>query len=184
MDPATCTKVITVGCTNNVTADISILPFTQTTDPGPIISSSAVTATTTGVAEFSETFLDAAQGAVPGGVTQANLVDLQVPVQVRSGGTFPNVVLGPDPSLTYTCIYSGGACNPAQDLASVPGSRGNSGCVPTGAFNPCGRIVNVPVSSDCSVGGVCDTLGKNATQCLLNGFCVTGGLPLPLSSAS
>ncbi len=183
-DPALCTKVITVGCTGNVTADISILPFTQTTDPDPIIGSSAVTGTTTGIVEFSETFLDAAQGAVPGGVTAANLVDLQVPVQVRSGGTFPNVVLGPDPALVYTCLYSGGTCDPANDLSSIPGSRGNSGCIPTGAFNPCGRIVNVPISSDCSSGGVCDTLGKNASQCLLNGFCVTGGLPLQLSSGA
>ncbi len=184
IDPEPQTKVITVGCTNNVTSDISILPFTQTTDPGPIVSGQAVNVSYTGVAEFSETFLDAAQGAVPGGVTQANLVDLQVPVQVRSGGTFPNVTLLPDPALAYTCIYSGGTCDPANDLASVPGSRGNNDCIPKGAFNPCGRLVTVPTSTDCSVGGVCDLKGKNATQCLLNGFCVTGGLPLQLSSAS
>jgi hypothetical protein len=41
--------------------------------------------------------------------------------------------------------------------------------------------VSIPISSDCSVGGVCDLLGKKVSQCDLNGFCVTSGLPLPLA---
>jgi hypothetical protein len=32
------------------------------------------------------------------------------------------------------------------------------------------------------MGGVCDNLGKLASQCDVNGFCVTGGLPLALES--
>ena len=44
-----------------------------------------------------------------------------------------------------------------------------------------GRVVVIPTSSDCAPAGVCDTLGK-ASQCAANGFCVTGGLPLPLDT--
>jgi hypothetical protein len=105
---------------------------------------------------------------------------------VRSGGTFPNVGLVNEP-IPYECVLfdtGPGAqtpCNPANDLASVPGSRGNTDCVPTGSFNACGRIVYVPTSNDCAAGGTCDNLGK-ASQCTTNGFCVTGGLPLPLQA--
>jgi hypothetical protein len=197
IDPPSTTKVLTVGCTNNVTADISILPYSLIVDPGPILSNAAVNLTYDGVAEFAETFLDAAQGAVPGGVTKANLVNILATTQVRSGGTFPNVGLVNEP-IPYECLFSDTgpgvqvACNPANDLASVPGSRGNTDCVPTGSFNPCGRVVYVPISTDCTVGGVCDGLGKGSDadgpggvdgtgQCL-NGFCVTAGLPLPLAA--
>ena len=47
------------------------------------------------------------------------------------------------------------------------------------------RTVDVPVSEDCAPGGLCDTLGKAGapdSQCGVNGFCVTGPLPLPLNT--
>jgi hypothetical protein len=184
VDPDPQSKVITVGCRNNITADISILPYQLDVDPGPIAAGQSVDVLYGGIAEFAEAFLDAAQGAVPGGVTKAALVALNATTQVRSGGTFPNVVLGPDAALPYVCRYGANTCDPANDLASVPGSRANSDCVPTGNFNPCERVVSVPISTDCAAGGLCDTLGKLDTQCALNGFCVTGGLPLDLEPQS
>jgi len=47
--------------------------------------------------------------------------------------------------------------------------------------------VQVPFSDDCTPSGICDTLSgrlpfKNV-QCTLNGFCVTGPLPVPLEVA-
>ena len=39
-----------------------------------------------------EAFLDAAQGAVPGGVTSASLVDLNANIQIRQGTTAPGAV--------------------------------------------------------------------------------------------
>jgi hypothetical protein len=177
-------KTITVGCTNSVSSDISILPFDLTVQPGVILSGQPVAVTYAGVAELPEVFLDAAQLWVPDGVTKVNLAEIKVTTQVRSGGTFPNVTLTNVP-IPYECELADTgpgaqqACNPANDLASVPGSRGNSDCVPTGDLNPCGRLVPVPISSNCAPGGVCDTLGK-LLQCSLNGFCVTGALPIPL----
>ncbi len=182
VDPPAQSAGITVGCTNNVTADISILPFVLDVDPGVILSNQSVTADFAGVAEFSEVFLDAAQGAVPGGVTAADLVNLVATVQIRTGGTFASTVGLTNAPLPTTCLIGGTACNPANDGASVPGSQPNTDCVPTGTFNPCQALVSIPISSDCAPGGVCDGLGKLTSQCDTNGFCVTGGLPLPLAS--
>ena len=181
-----CTKEITVSCGNNVTADVSILPYQLTVDPTPIAANQSFTADLGGVAVFSEVFLDAAQGAVPGGVTKANLVDLIATVQTRgSGATGPNVPVGGGSAIPYECVLGDtgpGAqqpCDPINDQASVPGTRGNTDCIPTGFFNPCGRMVVVPTSSDCAPAGICDMLGK-ASQCAANNFCVTGGLDLDL----
>ena len=182
VDPPAQSAPITVGCTNNVTADISILPFILDVDPGVILSNSSATAEFSGVAEFSEVFLDAAQGAVPGGVTAADLVNLVATVQIRTGGTFASTVGLTNAPLPTTCLIDGSACNPANDGASVPGSQPNTDCVPVGAFNPCQALVAIPTSTDCAPGGVCDGLGKLTSQCATNGFCVTGGLPLPLAS--
>jgi hypothetical protein len=170
-----------MGCTNNVTADISILPFILDVNPDPIISGGgAVPTTFGGTAVFSEVFLDAAQGAVPGGVTQADLVNLVATVQIRTGGTLGSTIALTNAPLPTTCLIGGGACNPANDGASVPGSQPNTDCVPVGTFNPCQALVALPTSTDCAVGGLCESLGK-AGQCATNGFCVTGGLPLPLA---
>jgi len=180
--PLSCMNALALGCTNNVTADISILPFVLNVDPEPILAGQLTAALFGGVANFSETFLDAAQGAVPGGVTQADLINLGATVQIRNGGALASDVTLTNPLLPTTCLIGGTACDPANNvLPSVPGILANTDCIPQGTFNPCQALVTIPTSSDCSVDGVCDQLGKKASQCDLNGFCVTGDLPLPLA---
>jgi hypothetical protein len=87
-------------------------------------------------------------------------------------------------AIPYECALGGTPCDPANDQASVPGQRGNSDCVPTGAFNICGRAFDIPTSDDCAPGGLCDNLdggtGTKNEQCEDNGFCVISSLPLPL----
>ena len=188
VNPDPVSQLITVGCGNNVTSDVTILPFTLDVDPGPIVNGQPITADLGGIANFAEPFLDAAQGAVPGGVTKAGLVDLNADVQVRAGSS-ANVVTGltGGGSIPYECVLSDtgpGAqepCDPIDNQASIPGLQPNTGCAVVGSFNPCLRIVQVPISSDCAAGGVCDGLGKLA-QCAANGFCVTDGLPIPFDA--
>jgi hypothetical protein len=175
---------LSLGCTNNVTSDISILPFQLDVNPDPILANTSTSAVFGGIAEFAEPFLDAAQGAVPGGVTTADLVSLTATVQIRSGGTLDAPVTLTNPPLPTTCALGGGACDPANDGPSVPGSQPNTDCVPTGTFNPCQALVSVPTSTDCAPGGVCDSLGKLASQCAINGFCAISGLPLPLQDVT
>jgi hypothetical protein len=134
----------------------------------------------TGTATFPESFLDAAQALLMGGLRQAELADLQYIVQVRSGATGPDVALGPDvanltPGEVLTCdIPAGTPCTVNDDCA--------------GGFGNCNVtliLVDVPVSEDCAPGGLCDTLGKAGapdSQCGVNGFCVTGDLDVPLTS--
>ena len=181
-------KSITLGCTNNVTEDISILAWDLSVTPvGDVVADSAFDAELTGVAFFDEAFLDAAQAAIPGGITEAALVSIAATVHVRSGATGDDVLLVDGLDVPYTCaIPPNPECDPANDTASVPGARGNTDCVPTGLFNPCNRLVSIPTSDDCAVGGVCDGLGKTGegSQCETNGFCVTGPLPLPMNTAS
>ncbi|HSN81769.1 MAG TPA: hypothetical protein VLS88_04275 [Polyangiales bacterium] len=184
---STCEGYIGVVCGNNITSDVSLLGYWLISDPEPIIANQPFDVFLAGVATFDESFLDAAQGAIAGGVTKALVVDVKATVQTRGGGaTGPNVTLeGSLPS--HECLLDDTGpgvqqfCNPVNDLASIPGLRGNTDCVPTGGFNPCGRIVELPISSDCAPGGVCDTLGK-ASQCAANGFCVDSPLFLQLTS--
>ncbi|MDH3727127.1 MAG: hypothetical protein OER77_06325, partial [Myxococcales bacterium] len=179
-DPAATTQAITLGCTNNLTTDVSIVPFDLTVDPDSVVSSSAVTATLDGVAELPETVLDFAQTAM-GGVQEVNIIDLAATVQLRSGGVGVAVPLGLD-GVPYVCgAVLGTPCDPANDLPGVPGNRGNTDCVPTGDTNPCGRFMSVPTSFNCLPGGTCDAAGK-AAQCADNDFCVSGPLPLPLAA--
>jgi hypothetical protein len=174
--------VLTLGCTQNVTTDVSLLPFTLEVVPDEVIAGSSIPTVFGGIAVFGEPFLDAAQGAVPGGVTQADLVNLAATVQIRTGGTMDAPITLTNPPLPATCLIGGTACNPANDGPSIPGTQPNTDCVPTGTFNPCQALVTIPTSTDCAPGGVCDILGKLGSQCLVNGFCTTGPLPLPLAS--
>jgi len=182
------TKSISLGCTNNVTDDISILEWELSVTPdSDVTGGAAFNADLTGVAFFDEAFLDAAQAVIPGGITEAALVSIAATVHVRSGATGDDVVLVDGVDVPYTgAIPPNPECDPANDLPSVPGARGNSDCVPTGIFNPCNRQVTIPTSDDCADGGVCDGLGKTGagSQCETNGFCVTGPLPLPLNMES
>jgi hypothetical protein len=176
VDPDPATKVVTMGCTNNVTPDISILPFELTVDPTAIVASSAFTADLSGVAVFSETFLDAGLSAVPG-LKQATLVSAAATVQVRSGATGAGVVLNAEP-IPLTCsggMNAGGSCTTAAD------------CPPGAPYVSCAQIVLIPIID--GTGDACAACNAiNATkaaQCTANGYCVApGDLPLQLETVT
>ncbi len=176
-----CTKLITLGCTNNVTMDVSILSYELTVTTDPLVAGANVPVTYSGTARFLEYYLDVVQ-TVPGGSLSGALVDAQATVHVRSGATASDVTLTA-PTLPATCNILQTSCDPANDLPSVPGSRANTDCVPTGTFNPCQQVVSYPISTDCAPGGTCELLGKSQ-QCYNNGFCITGPLEIPLEAAA
>ena len=93
------------------------------------------------------------------------------------------VTLIPDPEYEYTCFIDGSPCDPANDLPSVPGLRGNTDCEGESRLNPCGRFMFVPSSTDCAPEGDCDRLGK-MHQCDLHGSCITGDLEIRLRQES
>ena len=162
---------MSVGCTNNVTTAQSPFPFTLVVDvPEPVIGGSTFDASFDGIGVFPAFFLDAAQAVVPGGVDVAELVDIVSTVQIRSGATGPDVPLLADlsslvPGPTQLCNFP-----PTVRSARWTGTALAAIC------NPPVNLATLPNSTDCSVGGVCDLLGKNATQCDPNGFCITGDL--------
>jgi hypothetical protein len=197
---------LTVGCRNNVTTDISILPFDMTVDPAPMAASSAFTASLDGVAAFSEAFLDAAQAVVPGGVRTGQLIvsnggGLAATVTATGAVTGGNVQLGPDPaSLSSRCALTGVPCTGAPNLGSctsIPVVNNNcttgfvdipilsgtplsaGGCTPASPGVP-------PPDCDCSPCAALDTPPDTtkAAECAANGFCVTGDLPLPLNATN
>lgn len=180
-----CTKTISLGCTNNVTSDVSFLNWELSVDPTTIISGQSVDVAYDGIAEFPEPYLDAVQ-SVPGGVTSAWLVDVQSTVHVRAGSPDAADVALTNEPIPYICGFdplAAVSCDPANDLASIPGARGNTDCVPTGNFNPCVQIISFPTSTDCSPGGLCESLGpEKQNQCDYNGFCITGDLMIPLQA--
>ena len=177
--------IVSVGCTNSVTTAQSPFPFTLEVDvPTPVIGGGGFNASFDGIGVFPEFFLDAAQGVVPGGVQVAELVDIVSTVQVRSGATGADVPLLADtgslvPGPTRFCGY------PATQTCTCPaGTLPGDTCAggPSGCLSPiCGAeqiLADLPNSTDCSVGGPCDLLGKTGagSQCALNGFCITGDL--------
>ena len=174
---------VTIACTNNITPDVSLLDWELGVSPKRIESGEPFTATLVGAAVFSESFFDAAQMSVRGGVEKTNLVDLHATVHVRSGATGADVTLELAP-VEYQCALRPPitACDPANDLPSVPGQQPNPDCQPQGPGNPCGRFFFIPISRDCAPGGMCEVQGKTE-QCDLNTFCVIGGLSLPLQEA-
>ncbi len=198
MMPDPVTKVVSLGCANSVTTDISILDWELTVAPSdPIVGGGAFDAELSGVAFFSEDFLDVAQNVIPGGVQSAGLTDLAATVTVRSGATGDPVVLGPT-DIPYTCaladIDTGETvtCDPANSEGTFPNDS-NTDCQPQGTFNKCRRFIDVPTSEDCASGGACEQLDPSdctgdacvkANQCTNNGFCVTGPLPLDLATAT
>ena len=175
-------KDISLGCANSSPIGLQSILSALLTVEAPIVISGGgdFDAEVSGTAGFPESFLDAAQSVVAGGLKQAKLTDLAYIVQVRSGatpnGSDSNVALAADPSqlspgLTQFCTY------PTSTICTE-----DSDCI----VAPCNDaiiLVDVPTSEDCAVGGVCDGLDKAdgpTSQCGLNGFCVTGGLAVPL----
>jgi hypothetical protein len=183
------TKAVSLGCTNTVTTDVSILEWDLTVDPEPIMSGEEFTAKLSGAAQFDETFLDAAQNVVMGGVRKAELVALAATVLVRSGATGPAVTLGISPPYVCNqftecdleafpectdclatpeqCVPA--ACDPANDVPEgQPGAGGNTDCLfnfgnPSIGDN-CGQFVELPVSEDCEEGGLCESLEDNFVE--------------------
>ncbi|MGD8318387.1 MAG: hypothetical protein PVH76_11590, partial [Myxococcales bacterium] len=179
------TRLLTLGCLDSF-GDSSLLPFELTVAPGAILSGQPFVAELKGSGVVSEELLDAVQWTIPGGATRLNLIDAQATVHVRSGAAGNDVGLVPE-AVPYRCaIDAESACDPAHDLAGVPGRRGNSDCLPIGPTNPCGRFLDIPTSGDCAAGGECASLddgtGVKLDQCAANGFCVSGGVTLPLAA--
>jgi hypothetical protein len=208
------TAALTVGCTNNVTGDVSILPFALTVDPGPISAGAAYTADLSGAAAFSEAFLDAAQAVILGGVREAQVIGddgVSAAVAVRSGATGADIILRADfTTLSDRCELTGASCDPANDVPP----NGNTDCLPQGFFNLClTGFADVPVldgtpnsadgctqpsvgapvpDCDCTVCDALDIAGcrpgdpdvpcTKGDECVANGFCVNGDLPLKLAS--
>lgn len=184
--PFPVTAELTLGCTQNLDSDVSIISFELTVAPESPVQGESFAADLSGVASIPEDLLDAVQWAIPGGVTRLNLIDLAATVHVRSGATGNDVRLAPQ-AIPYRCAQnSSAACDPANDLPGEPGRRGNSDCVPVAASNPCGRFLEIPTSSDCAPGGACAVLdggtGTKLNQCGANGFCVAASLAVPLES--
>ena len=176
-------KTISVGCTNSVTTDVSILEWDlEVTPEGPVTGE--FTATIGGTATFAKAFLDAGLGLFPG-LTRASLGALQATALVRSGATGdPVALLAPD--MAGECNVTGDPC--AED-AECPGAM-------FGEF--CAKWINLPTSNHCdsalggdgTCDGACDPGGaceqadaeNGPIQCEANDFCVLGDLPLPLVS--
>jgi hypothetical protein len=190
-DPELCTKAITVAFTNNIVPEKFVLPHRLTVYPqSPIAANQAFTASVGGAIELPEYLLDWLQSTFPGGERKLGIVDLITTVQARGGGaTGADVTLRWDSSAPFECFLEDNGpgaqrpCNPAFDVASVPGNRGNTECSFVNPVNSCVRIVQLPTSSDCAPTGLCNSLGKS-NQCAFNGFCVTGGTELPLETVA
>ena len=92
--------------------------------------------------------------------------------------------------IAYECFLGRSPCDPANDVLDdppdPPGLRGNTDCEPVAVTNSCGRFVSLPISTECGPEGICAGLGKAGpdSQCVLNGFCVTGALSLRLQEAT
>jgi hypothetical protein len=178
--PGVMTKAITLGCTNNLTPDISILPWELTADPSPIIDGSPVTIDYTGQAFFTESFLDAGLAAVPG-LNKAALNPGNrggatiVPRAGLSGGDAAGLEIEPAPVPT-TCdggMNAGGPCTTDSD------------CPPVGYFS-CLEIISLPtLDGTGDACAACDALGApKDTQCADNGFCISGPLGIPLDNVT
>lgn len=182
-----CTKTISLACTNNITPDITFVSYELSVDPSTIVSGQSVDVLYDGAGQFPEPYMDSVQ-SVPGGVLSAFLLDIQATVHVRAGSSDATDVTLTNEPIPYVCGFDPEAavsCDPANDLASIPGARGNTDCVPTGDFNPCVQIISFPTSTDCAPGGLCESLGpQKQDQCNYNGFCVTGDLRIPLQAQS
>ncbi|MEM9728397.1 MAG: hypothetical protein AAF997_07415 [Myxococcota bacterium] len=172
-------QVVWVACKNSVAVDPSFLPSLLTVRPPATWKADPTETDIWGIggeARFDKQFLDSAQAVIPGGTTVSILHDLRWTVQVRSGATMQDVVLRPAP-IPHSCEFDRNVlCDPENDL---PDASGNSGCLPIAPDNRCARFVQLPVSTDCAPGGLCEIQGATE-QCARNGFCISDVLRLPL----
>jgi len=178
IDPPATVLSMTLGCTNNLTTNISVLPWELSADPDQVVDGQASAITYTGIANFTESFLDAGLGAVPG-LSEAALAPGNrggatiVPKAGLIGGDAAGLEIEPAPIPT-TCsggMNAGGACTV------------DSECPPIGYFS-CLEIVQIPVldgtGDSCAA---CNAIGApKDTQCAENGYCIDGDLPIPLDT--
>jgi hypothetical protein len=171
---------VPLACTATYIETIGTFSWELNVDADPIEAGKPFTARLSGVAEIPMLYLNYAQ-ILLGGFQEANIVDVQATVHLRSGAVGEDVVLGIEP-IPYECTIGRTACDPQNDLPGVPGLRGNSDCQPEGPTNPCGRFVLLDTSTDCAPGGVCEELGWTGpdSQCDKNGFCITKEARVPL----
>jgi hypothetical protein len=193
-DPPPTTKTISLACTNNAPVNPgvgwSLLPWELTVDPRPIVSGEPFAATFAAVAHFPRYFLSAAQTALPGGATRANLSHVQATVHVRRGATNAKDVTLRLADVQRSCRYddSGNDIGPGSfPPCSAPDNPdgSNDDCTGLGGGsdpkNPCGQFVDLQISHDCDRGGPCESLGEDALfECLRNGFCVTAPVVVAL----
>lgn len=179
-------KVISVACTNNVAPVVSVLGWELTVEPNPdpIQGGEVFNAIVKGTAVASESFLTAARQIQPG-LEELYLLDIKATVHVRSGATGDDVPLKIMP-IPYKCAIGRTECDPEKDLPSIPGLRGNPDCNTDLNFDPCVRLVRLPISEDCSKGGECEAAGRTGpgSICSTDGFCITDDLRLEFEPAS
>ncbi|MFW2388444.1 MAG: hypothetical protein ACN4G0_08910 [Polyangiales bacterium] len=181
-------RALSLGCANSTPiGEKSVSSAVLNVAAGPVLAGQQFDARLSGTVRFSELFLDAAQQLFPGGLRQAALEELRYLVRARSGATLvggsgavPSVALDADAD----AITPGEVrlCNFPVDQECTQGSD----CAGT-ICNPPVILIDLPTSDDCAPGGVCDALGKATgpnSQCVLNGFCVTGGLDIPLAETT
>jgi hypothetical protein len=95
--PAPITKVVSVVCSDNITANLTEIPFELTVDPGLIVRGGAFTAQITATGMVPQEFLQAAVNTIPG-ITELTLNAFQATVTVRSGATGADVLVDLDPT--------------------------------------------------------------------------------------
>ena len=181
-------RALSLGCANSTPIGAkSVSSAVLNVAAGPVLAGQQFDAILSGSALLPEFYLDGVQQAISGGLRQAELEDLRYLVRVRSGATLvggsgvvPSVALAAD----TVAITPGEVrlCNFPVDQECTQGSD----CLGT-ICNPPVVLIDLPTSDDCAPGGVCDALGKATgptSQCVLNGFCVTGDLDIPLAETT
>jgi hypothetical protein len=185
-DPASQTKLITIGQVTSLDEEPGSggggSAWELTVDPTEIIAGRPFAADLEAKAIFDESFLNQGQ-ALLGGFKELLVVGFQATVHVRKGAVGDDEVLTLPRSIPHVCWQSRTACDPANDLPGNNGLVGNTDCQPLGQTNPCGQLFEIPTSEDCDPGGFCDEKGHvgEGLQCELIGFCVTGGVEVPLT---
>jgi len=183
-------ETLTVGCSNSVTPDVSMLEWELHVSPtGPVTAGAEFTAEVDGTAFFAKAFLDVGLGLFPG-LTRASLTSLQVTVIPRSGATGDPVALGP-PDLDTECSVTGDPCTVDTDCAGAMFGEFCASWVNLPTSNFCDSVA-FPEEGDgtcdnaCDEGGLCEQIDpiNGPNQCTANDFCVLGDLPLPLTAST
>jgi hypothetical protein len=206
-DPEPKTRTIILGCSNNtILGGLSLIPWELTVNPTAIRSGGEFAAKFEAIAIFPEYFLNVAQSDVGGGLSRVNIVEHQATDHVRrgatdqEGGDLEDVPLAFElDSIPWTCRYDGNgdaefgagpfpSCS--EDNDNLDDS--NEDCTGLGGVphpeNQCGKFKPIPISNDCTPGGVCDSLGDPFPHlnlsplelCDKNGFCVRGPVEVTL----